>query len=90
MDYRGKEVVAAWRYLPRMNWSIEVKMDADEVFASVTRVRAFSLLILGLTLLVASLGAVLFSRRVVTTLKKLSHSAQHIAAGNLQQRVPVK
>ncbi|BCT68187.1 PAS domain S-box protein [Nitrosospira sp. NRS527] len=90
MDYRGKEVVAAWRYLPRMNWSIEVKMDADEVFASVTRVRAFSLLILGLTLLVALLGAVLFSRRVVTTLKKLSHSAQHIAAGNLQQRVPVK
>ena len=33
MDYRGKEVVAAWRYLPRMNWGIEVKMDADEVFA---------------------------------------------------------
>ncbi|SCX60365.1 PAS domain S-box protein [Nitrosospira sp. Nsp1] len=90
MDYRGKEVVAAWRYLPRMNWSIEVKMDADEVFASVKRVRAFSLLILGLTLLIALLGAVLFSRRVVTTLKKLSHSAQHIAAGNLQQRVPVK
>ena len=87
-DYRGKEVVAAWRYLPRMNWAIEVKMDADEVFAFVQRVRTFSLLILGLTLLVAILGAILFNRRVVTTLKNLSHSAQHIAAGNLQQRVP--
>ncbi|SEO59086.1 PAS domain S-box protein [Nitrosovibrio sp. Nv6] len=89
-DYRGKEVVAAWRYLPRMNWGIEVKMDADEVFASVTRVRAFSLMILGLTLLAALLGAILFSRRVVTTLKNLSHGAHHIAAGNLQQRVPVE
>ena len=89
MDYRGKEVVAAWRYLPRMNWSIEVKMDADEVFAFLERVRTFSLLILGLTLLAAILGAILFSRRVVTTLKNLSYSAQHIAAGNLQQRVPV-
>ncbi len=88
-DYRGKEVVAAWRYLPRMNWAIEVKMDADEVFAFGQRVRTFSLLILSLTLLAAILGAVLFSRRVVTTLKNLSHSAQHIAAGNLQQRVPV-
>ncbi|SCY72834.1 PAS domain S-box-containing protein [Nitrosospira sp. Nl5] len=88
-DYRAREVVAAWRYLPRMNWGIEVKMDADEVFAFVQRVRNFSLLILGLTLLAAILGAVLFSRRVVTTLKNLSHSAQHIAAGNLQQRVPV-
>ncbi len=57
MDYRGKEVVAAWRYLPRMNWGIEVKMDADEVFASVKRVQTFSLLILGLTLLVALLHA---------------------------------
>ncbi|MEO6563949.1 MAG: PAS domain S-box protein, partial [Nitrosospira sp.] len=89
-DYRGKEVVAAWRYLPRMNWALEVKMDADEVFAFVQRVRNFSLLILGLTLLAAILGAILFSRRVVTTLKNLSHSAQHIAAGNLQQRVPVE
>ncbi|SFN76391.1 PAS domain S-box protein [Nitrosospira briensis] len=90
MDYRDKEVVAAWRYLPRMNWGIEVKMDADEVFASVKRVRDLGLLILGLTLLAAMLGALLFSRRVVTTLKKLSHGAHHIAAGNLQQRVPVK
>ena len=89
-DYRGKEVVAAWRYLPRMNWALEVKMDADEVFAFVQRVRNFSLLILGLTLLAAILGAILFSRRVVTTLKNLSRSAQHIAAGNLQQRVPVE
>lgn len=87
-DYRGKEVVAAWRYLPRMNWAIEVKMDADEVFAFVQRVRTLSLLILGLALLLVILGAILFNRRVVSTLKNLSHSAQHIAAGNLQQRVP--
>ncbi|HVW65385.1 MAG TPA: PAS domain S-box protein [Nitrosospira sp.] len=89
-DYRAKEVVAAWRYLPRMNWGIEVKMDADEVFAFGRRVRTFSLVVLGLTLLSAILGAILFSRRVVGTVKNLSHSAQHIAAGNLQQRVPVE
>jgi two-component system sensor histidine kinase/response regulator len=88
-DYRGKEVVAAWRYLPRMNWGIEVKMDADEVLAFVPRVRADSLLVVGLTIVAAMLGALLFSRRVVTTLKNLSQSAHHIAAGNLQQRVPV-
>ena len=63
-------------------------MDADEVFAFVQRVRTLSLLILGLALLLVILGAILFNRRVVTTLKNLSHSAQHIAAGNLQQRVP--
>ncbi len=90
MDYRNKEVVAAWRYLPRMNWGMEVKIDADEVFAPVYRVRTLSLVILSLTLLAAILGAILFSRRMVTTLKTLSRSAQDIAAGNLQQRVPVE
>jgi two-component system, sensor histidine kinase and response regulator len=89
-DYRGKEVVAAWRYLPRMNWSIEVKMDADEVFAFMQPVRTFGLLISGLTLIAAVLGALLFSRQVVTTLKNLSLSARRIAGGNLQQRVPVE
>lgn len=89
MDYRNKEVVAAWRYLPRMNWGIEVKMDAEEVFAFVPRVRNYSLIVLGFILIAAMMGALLFSRRVVTTLKNLSHSAQHIAGGNLKQRVPV-
>lgn len=89
MDYRNKEVVAAWRYLPRMNWGIEVKMDAEEVFAFVPRVHNYSLIVLGFILIAAMLGALLFSRRVVTTLKNLSHSAHHIAGGNLTQRVPV-
>ncbi|WP_239288760.1 PAS domain S-box protein, partial [Candidatus Nitrotoga sp. 1052] len=90
MDYRGKEVVAAWLYLPRMGWGMEVKMDANEVFAPVYRMRTFGLMILGLTLLAAILGAILFSRRMVSTLKTLSRSAQNIAAGNLQQRVSVE
>ena len=89
VDYRGKEVVAAWRYLPRVNWGIEVKMDADEVFAFGRRVQTFSLAVLGVTLLAAILGTFLLSRHVVTTLKNLSLSAKRIAAGNLQQRVPV-
>ncbi len=89
VDYRGKEVVAAWRYLPRVNWGIEVKMDADEVFAFGRRVQTFSLGVLGVTLLAAILGTFLLSRHVVTTLKNLSLSAKRIAAGNPQQRVPV-
>ncbi|MDW7565140.1 MAG: PAS domain S-box protein [Nitrosomonadaceae bacterium] len=90
VDYRNKEVVAAWRYLPRMGWGMEVKMDADEVFAPIHRMRTLSLLILGMTLLAAILGATLFSRRMVNTLKTLSLSAQEIAAGSLQRRVPVQ
>lgn len=90
VDYQGKEVVAAWRYLPRMQWGIVVHIDVDEAFASVRQVHFVGLLMLVLTLLVALLGAVLFSRRVVTPLKHLNQSALEISAGNIHQRVAIE
>ena len=92
VDYRGKEVVAAWRYLPLMKWGIVVHIDVDEAFASVQKVHFIGLVLLVLTLLTALLGAVLFNRRVVNPLKQLNQSALKIAAvGNcdLSQRVEI-
>ena len=90
VDYRGTEVVAAWRYLPRMKWGMIVQIDVDEAFASVYHVHFVGLVILGLTLLAALLGAVLFSRRVVDPLKHLNQSALEISSGNLHQRVSIE
>lgn len=88
IDYRGKEVVAAWRYLPLMKWGMVVHIDVSEAFASVYRVRAVGLVILFLTFIVATSGAILFNRRVVTPLKNLNEGAQAVASGNLNQQVP--
>lgn len=90
MDYRGNEVVAAWRYLPSMNWGMVVQIDVEEAFASVFRVRTIGLVILGLTFILATLGALLFNRRVVTPLEKLNQGAQAVASGDLRQRVPIE
>lgn len=90
IDYRGNEVVAAWRYLPLMDWGMVVEMDVAEAFAPIYRIRITGLIILVLTLIAAVLGAFLFNRRVVTPLKNLNRSAQDIAAGNLHQRAPVE
>jgi len=89
IDYRDQPVVAAWRYLPRMNWGMVVKMDAEEVLAPVYRMRSYALIILSLALVAAMLGAFLLGRRIVTPLKSLSHSAQDFASGKLDQRVSV-
>nr|WP_090631636.1 ATP-binding protein [Nitrosomonas marina] len=88
-DYRDKEVVAVWRYLPLMNWGMVVKKDVDEAFANVNQIRQYSLIILGVTLLGVIFGAFLFNRRVVTPLKQLNRGAMEIAAGNLHQRVSI-
>lgn len=87
-DYRGNEVVAAWRYIPRMSWGMVVQIDVEEAFASVFRVRMIGFIILGLTFILATFGAWVFNRRVVIPLKNLNDGAQAVAAGNLHQRVP--
>ncbi len=90
LDYRGKEVVAAWRYLSLMKWGIVVHIDAEEAFASVYKLHYVGLIILVLTLLAALLGAILFNRRVVDPLKHLNRSALEISTGNLHQRVAIE
>lgn len=87
-DMHGRPVIAAWRYLTRMKWGIVVQIAAEEAFASVTKMRIMGLVVLWLTFLAAILGALLFSRRVVTPLKNLNECAQEIAAGNLKHHIP--
>lgn len=87
-DFNGQPVIAAWRYLSRMGWGIVVQIDTEEAFASVTKMRIMGLVVLGLTFLMAILGALLFNRRVVIPLKNLNECAQAITAGNLQHHIP--
>jgi len=88
-DFHDNEVVAVWRYLPRVNWGIVVKKDVNEAFANVIQIKRYSLIILGVTLLGVIFGAFLFNRRVVVPLKQLNRGALEIAAGNLHQRVSI-
>ena len=87
-DFHGNPVIAAWRYLPRVDWGMVVQIDTEEAFASVMQMRVMGLVVLGLTFLMAILGALLFNRRVVTPLKNLNECAQAINAGNLQHHIP--
>jgi PAS domain S-box-containing protein len=87
IDYNGQAVVAAWRYLPRMGWSMVVKTDEAEVLAPLYKVRRYAIAGVLLTLIVSLFGAMLFGRRVARPLKEMSKAAQALAVGNLEQRV---
>jgi diguanylate cyclase (GGDEF)-like protein/PAS domain S-box-containing protein len=87
IDYSGKQVVAAWRYLPELRWGMVVKMDADEAFAPIYRQREN---LLGILLLLAMLGgfaAFYFGRQMVRRLKDFAQNADAIAQGDLSKRV---
>ncbi|MBI3479323.1 MAG: PAS domain S-box protein [Nitrosomonadales bacterium] len=85
-DYRGKQTVAAWRYLPELGWGMVVKMDADEVLAPIGRQRMLTLeALLGL-LLLAGLAAYFFGRQISEPLKSLAQTVGEMAMGNLNRR----
>ncbi|HZW26539.1 MAG TPA: EAL domain-containing protein [Gallionella sp.] len=86
-DYNGKQVAAAWRYLPELRWGVVVKMDADEAFAPLYRQRVLLLgALLALTLF-AGLIALYWGRAMVRSLQGFARIAGQIARGDLSKRV---
>jgi PAS domain S-box-containing protein len=85
-DYRGKPVVAAWRYLPELDWGMVVKVDTDEVFAPIYQQRALLLKAQFGLLLFAGLIAYYFGRQISVPLDRLARAADELAKGNLNQR----
>ncbi|MDD2913745.1 MAG: EAL domain-containing protein [Gallionella sp.] len=87
IDYSGKQVVAAWRYLPELRWGMVVKMDADEAFAPIYQQRKALLnVLLALAVLGGSI-AFYVGRRMVMRLKNFTQNADKIAQGDLSTRV---
>jgi diguanylate cyclase (GGDEF)-like protein/PAS domain S-box-containing protein len=87
MDYAGKQVVAAWRYLPELRWGVVVKMDADEVFAPLREEQESLLEALLALMLFAAATAFYFGWKLIVPLKGFASTAAEIAQGDLGKRV---
>lgn len=89
IDYRGKEVIAAWRHIPSVNWGLVVKIDVEEAFVLIAKLRKYTFLCaLGL-LFIAMIMGYFYSRTIITPLKKLSNMAHKIAKGNYDFRTDI-
>jgi diguanylate cyclase (GGDEF)-like protein/PAS domain S-box-containing protein len=87
VDYAGRQIVAAWRYLPELRWGMVVKMDADEAFAPIYRQRKN---LLGALLALALLGgfiAFYVGRQMVVRLRNFAQNADEIAQGDFSKCV---
>ena len=88
-DYRGKPVMAAWRYLPSLRWAMVVKIDADEAFAPVVSLQKAVLIVGGITLVCVVLGALIVARSISHPILSLTRVVRSMSRGDLQQEVPV-
>jgi signal transduction histidine kinase len=87
-DYRNRQVLVASRPVGKgyEGWGLVAKIDADEAYGPVRRLRS-QLLALGGGVLVLGLGASnAIARRFARPIKRLARSAAAVAAGDLKVR----
>jgi signal transduction histidine kinase len=87
IDYRGKQVIAAWRYIPSMDWGLVAKIDTREAFADVTNLRNLVLLILSIVFALSGIMAFSIAQSISGPIKRLSEGAAIIGSGNLDHKL---
>ena len=85
-DYRGREIVAAWDYVPSLAWGLVVKIDRAEAFAAIYRqdLLAGGLLLFVILLVVG--GIWLATKRITDPIKRLTATVKAFAGGDFQTR----
>jgi PAS domain S-box-containing protein len=86
-DYRGKNVIGAWHYLPSLDWGLATKIDASEAFADVTNLRNLAAILLVIVIILSGLSAWSIAQSISEPIKRLSEGARIIGGGNLDYKV---
>jgi len=88
-DYRGKKVIAAWRYIPSLDWGMVAKIDTKEAFADVTNLRNLSIVILLIVIVLSGIMAFSIAHSISEPIKRLSKGAEIIGSGNLDYKIGI-
>jgi PAS domain S-box-containing protein len=87
VDYRGKEVIAAWRYIPALGWGMVAKIDVAEAFEPVTALREFFLILVIAVIVLSILAAFIAAKSISEPIQVLQKGADEIGKGNLDHKV---
>src|SRR5262249_25186293 len=89
-DYRGHRVAAAWSYLPSFRWGLVVKQDVAEAFDLIYHQRLATAALLGGTVLIVILAALLGARGLSRPIQDAVRVAEQVAAGDLTAQVKTR
>ncbi|GEM_PF-2371446 len=89
VDYRGKEILAVWQYIPSFGWGMVVKIDSEEAFADAVQLREIAFSISAATFLIVSILALFLAKSISDPIEKLNQTAGLIAEGDWEKRADI-
>lgn len=89
IDYAGNETIAAWQYLPDLHWGMVTKINKNEAFAPLNELELYTLLMLGLLLILVMFMAWIVGKSITTPVRNLIKTTNDMAHGNLNQHIIV-
>ncbi len=87
IDYRGEDVLAAWRYIPSLDLGVVAKIDTREAFADAVNLRNLAMTILVLVSLLAGIIAFSVAKSISGPISALKKGVEIIGHGNLDYKV---
>ena len=90
VDYRDKEIIAVWRYIPSLDWGLVAKIDTKEAFASVIFLRNMLIGILSIILILVTIAAFVSAKSISDPIITLTNASKSLASGDLSQKVDIQ
>ncbi len=90
IDYRGKEIIAAWRKISFKNWGLVAKIDTAEAFALANYLTNLIIIAASVFMLLSIIAAVFFSEKIAAPIIELTKKTKLVSKGDLISKLDIK
>lgn len=89
IDYRGREVLSAWRYAPSLRWGVVAKVDLEEALAPVAALRLGGAGAAAVAFVCVVFAATRIGRQFSRPITYLTKETELLSRGDLARRVDI-
>ncbi len=89
-DYRGVEVLCAFRHIPQVKWGLLVKQDKQEAFRPITKLKIHVITLVSGSVLIIIAIVFIITHGITQPILQLVKGAEAIGKGSLNHRISIK
>jgi two-component system NtrC family sensor kinase len=88
VDQQGVKMISSYVALSQLQWGVVIQQPVDEAFAVARKMKMQTLTFVGISIFLSSLIAFIYTRWIVTPVKKLVSGMEKFSTEDLDYRIP--